>query len=258
MRKILISFWVLVVSVAGLFPSQDLKAESKSRGENLVYSIRSDKAAYRFGEDIKFFLTLTNKGNSEAVLNFPTGCQTAYTINQGLQELYDSNPNNNCAGVFTKLVVPAGASYTWTFVHKVDQYALTPGKYTITGRVVGYGSAATTLTVRSIKRFEFYPIITNSHLLGKVSEPYRAIFKVIGPEAPYQWSLVGGHLPPGLELGPAPMPSVPCPIDRPYCHHHSASVDGTPTQAGVYTFILQATDGRQHWARNSFTIVITD
>ena len=61
-----------------------------------------------------------------------------------------------------------------------------------------------------------------------------------GGVAPYTWSLVGGELPPGLELSESP-----------------GRITGTPTTAGTFTFTVRVTDDRGATAERTFSITIT-
>lgn len=59
-----------------------------------------------------------------------------------------------------------------------------------------------------------------------------------GGVSPYFWSITGGGLPPGLGIS-------------------GATVGGTPTSAGVFPFILTATDSAGNTASGSYSITIT-
>lgn len=56
----------------------------------------------------------------------------------------------------------------------------------------------------------------------------------------YTWSLVGGELPPGLELQESP-----------------GRITGTPTTAGTFTFTVRVTDERGAFAERTFSITIS-
>lgn len=61
-----------------------------------------------------------------------------------------------------------------------------------------------------------------------------------GGVAPYTWSLVGGELPPGVELSESP-----------------GRITGTPATAGTFTFTVRVTDDRGATAERTFSITIT-
>jgi hypothetical protein len=56
----------------------------------------------------------------------------------------------------------------------------------------------------------------------------------------YTWSLVGGALPPGLELQASP-----------------GRITGTPTTAGTFTFTVRVTDERGAFAERTFSITVS-
>ena len=56
----------------------------------------------------------------------------------------------------------------------------------------------------------------------------------------YNWTLVGGELPPGLSLSESP-----------------GRITGTPTTAGTFSFTVRVTDDRGAIAERTFTITIT-
>lgn len=58
--------------------------------------------------------------------------------------------------------------------------------------------------------------------------PYSGLISVTGGTAPYSFAVAGGALPPGLVLGPAT--------------GSTATVSGTPSQAGPYTYTVVVTD----------------
>jgi hypothetical protein len=75
---------------------------------------------------------------------------------------------------------------------------------------------------------------------GTVGTSYSQNFFASGGVQPYSWSISAGQLPPGLSLAPSP----------------PASISGTPTTAGTFTFTVQVTDstGAQVTKQGSITI----
>lgn len=76
---------------------------------------------------------------------------------------------------------------------------------------------------------------------GTVGEPYCCgnLF-ADGGVARYTWSLVGGALPPGLDLSESP-----------------GRITGTPTAAGTFSFTVRVTDDRGATAERTFTITVS-
>jgi len=81
-------------------------------------------------------------------------------------------------------------------------------------------------------------IITTSPLpAGTVGTPYSTTLQAIGGSPPYSWSVLSGSLPPGTTLGPG-----------------SGVLAGTPTQAGAFTFTIEATDSLGDTATRQFVL----
>jgi hypothetical protein len=73
---------------------------------------------------------------------------------------------------------------------------------------------------------------------GVVGTAYDAALAIAGGQTPYSFSVVSGQLPPGLAL------------------NGSGHVAGTPSQAGSFSFVLQARDGAGAQTQATFTIPI--
>jgi len=68
-------------------------------------------------------------------------------------------------------------------------------------------------------------IVTTSLPGAMVGEPYTATLSVIFGNAPYEWTIAGGSLPPGLTFDGL-----------------NGTINDMPTQAGYYIFTVQAQD----------------
>jgi hypothetical protein len=79
---------------------------------------------------------------------------------------------------------------------------------------------------------------------GQVSVPYVDTVSVKGKVPPYSFNLVSGQVPPGLQLVPLGTGT-------------DIQLIGTPTTAGNFTFMLQATDKFGHFMAKQFTVTIT-
>lgn len=101
-----------------------------------------NKSTYSAYEDISFTITARNTTAYEKVLSFNSGCQTSYRIGN-----YDSSTNQVCTMALTSVRIPAYGSYTWNVTHFQNTSRLSPGTYTLTGRVLGFGESSTTVTI---------------------------------------------------------------------------------------------------------------
>lgn len=82
-------------------------------------------------------------------------------------------------------------------------------------------------------------IVTGTSLpVGTVGVSYSQQFSVVGGTPPYVWSLTAGSVP-GLSLNPS-----------------QATLSGTPTSAGTFSFTLQVNDAANLTASRAFTVTI--
>jgi subtilisin family serine protease len=107
----------------------------------------------------------------------------------------------------------------------------TAGTFTFTLQATDAGSPARTATQEfSIAVLAPLAITTTSLAGGTVGQPYSQLVAASGGAASYAWSVVAGSVPPGLTL----TSGTP-----------SATLTGTPTTVGSYTFTAEVTDGSQ-------------
>lgn len=94
-------------------------------------------------------------------------------------------------------------------------------------------------------RFTFIPdelaVVTETLPGGEVDLPYFAALAARGGIPPYQWSIIGGALPPGFGINPS-----------------SGAITGTVASAGTYSFTVQVTDADSpvQSATSAFNLVI--
>jgi hypothetical protein len=76
-----------------------------------------------------------------------------------------------------------------------------------------------------------------------VDNPYSATFEAREGDGPYDWSIVGGTLPPGLTFNASNTATV--------------TVEGTPTEVGTFTFTVRVEDqATGDWAEGTITLEI--
>jgi hypothetical protein len=82
-------------------------------------------------------------------------------------------------------------------------------------------------------------ILTGTNLpVARVNSSYQTLFVAAGGHSPYTWSLQGGNLPQGLNLG------------------GTGELLGNPTQVGLYNFTVRVTDSNQQSLEQSFTLEV--
>lgn len=193
-----------------------------------------------------------------AVTVDPTGLTPkVYTGTLRIAAPAAANKNVNITVTLTVQAAPPAVSQTWPFGVIQGSPAAT---ITLTGRnffsnstvaAAGFTPAATvTVTASAASAAEtllipvypagasFLRFAVGSPLpAGAVATPYAQTLAAAGGAAPYAYSLSGGVLPPGLALS-------------------GATISGTPTAAGAYTFTLRLTDaaGAETWQTFRLTV----
>jgi len=96
--------------------------------------------------------------------------------------------------------------------------------------------ASTTATITSTA----FTITSSSVPFAVESTPYSASLTASGGEPPYQWSIVSGALPAGLQLGAS-----------------TGTLSGSATQAGAFPFSVHVTDAAAHSAQRNLTLQVS-
>ncbi|MBI5383389.1 MAG: hypothetical protein HZA90_01740 [Verrucomicrobia bacterium] len=104
-------------------------------GSAVQFQVATDKTAYYPGEVLNVLITATNTAPTEVVLEFSDSSQALYSIDH-FYWLPDGAYMMN-----TSVTIPGYGSYTWSIQHSWGEYRLPPGVHSVTGEVIGYGSA---------------------------------------------------------------------------------------------------------------------
>jgi hypothetical protein len=96
--------------------------------------------------------------------------------------------------------------------------------------------ASTAVTVNNTA----FTITTSSVPSAVESTPYSASLTASGGQPPYQWSVLSGSLPPGLQLSAS-----------------SGTLSGSATQVGTFPFIVRGTDAASHTAQQSLSVLVS-
>jgi hypothetical protein len=97
--------------------------------------------------------------------------------------------------------------------------------------------ASTAVTITSGAAFA---ITTSSVPSAVEATPYSASLTASGGEPPYQWSIVSGSLPLGLQLVAS-----------------TGTLSGSAADAGTFTFSVQGTDAASHMAQQSLSLLVS-
>mgnify|MGYP002622747239 CR=1 FL=1 len=113
------------------------------------------------------------------------------------------------------------------------------GTYSFVAKASNFGgSASRTFSITITK-----PAISGTFANGTVGSSYTRSVTVSGGTAPYKWTKLSGTLPAGLKLKYSGA---------------KATLSGTPTKKGTYTFTLKATDKNNAAVTKSYTVRITE
>ena len=98
--------------------------------------------------------------------------------------------------------------------------------------------ASTAVTITSVS--PTLAINTSSVPSAVVATPYSATLTATGGQPPYQWSLVSGSLPAGLQLGAS-----------------KGTLSGAATRSGTFAFSVKVTDASSRTAEQSLSLSVT-
>jgi Putative Ig domain len=96
--------------------------------------------------------------------------------------------------------------------------------------------ASTAVTITSTA----FTITTSNVPSATEATLYSASLTASGGQPPYQWSIVSGSLPAGLQLNAS-----------------TGTLSGSPTQAGTFTFSVRGTDAASQTALQSFSLLVS-
>lgn len=103
----------------------------------LEITVDTDKDEYALDQNVLIFVTATNNSNETMKLEFRSGQQASYSID----EVYHYTDNHAGPLAITEVILRSGESKTWEFTHTPEDYRLLPGRHCIVGIVIGYGKS---------------------------------------------------------------------------------------------------------------------
>lgn len=157
---------------------------------------------------------------------------TAFEIYQG-STLLTSKARTFTDSTSGGILGTVGA-YPTNGTNSIDTTGLALGTYNISSSANDNQTASAKFKIVPVR-----PHITTTTLSnGIVGTSYSATLAATLGILPYTWSLSSGSLPPGLTL------------------NSSGVISGTPTNGGIYTFIIKVTDDNNQTDQKEFTITI--
>jgi uncharacterized protein (TIGR03437 family) len=113
------------------------------------------------------------------------------------------------------------------------------GSFSFTVRVTdSLGAVATATYNLSVGATSVLTIVTSTMPDAQLNVPYSVALNVVGGVSPYQFSIIGGGLPPGLSLT------------------STGLISGTATVGGAYNFLVRVVDGFGAATQQSLTITV--
>lgn len=220
---------------------------------SITIKVATDKQSYNEDETVSITISATNISNEAQTLGFSTGCQTSYAIGN----VFNESSIAFCTLALTQVTLKPGETKTWNTVHDLFKYPILPGTYQLTGSVIGYGSASTTISIIGRTTPQPREIKINSgssSLSGEINKPYSIIFRASGGELPYKFSVKSGKVPTGMTLQTTTCNPANTSIFA--CTEDIAVLSGTPSEAGTFTYEISATDKAGFSGSNFFTSII--
>ncbi len=124
---------------------------------------------------------------------------------------------------------------------------LTAGVVPVTVSTVdGFTTPPLSFTIQSTVQ-----LLTSSLPSGVIGTPYTSTLTAGGGTSPYRFSVIGGALPPGLQLSSGVISGSPIGTPPP-----GGVISGTPTVTGNFAFTVQVTDSSSNTTSGTFTITI--
>jgi hypothetical protein len=182
---------------------QSASASSKSSVNSVSVQITPADPSVVAGGRLQFAAVVSNTSNTAVTWSASAGSVSA-------------------SGLFTAPTSTSAKSVTVTASSAADSTAHSSATATITSSVVPFSIA--TLTVPSAVE----------------ATAYSTSLTASGGQTPYQWKLLSGSLPSGLQLNAT-----------------TGTLSGSATQAGSFTFSVQSSDAAAHTAQQSLTLDVS-
>src|ERR1035438_2431822 len=182
---------------------QSASASSKSSVNSVSVQVTPADPSVVAGGKLQFAAVVSNTSNTAVTWSASAGSVSA-------------------SGLFTAPTSTRAKSVTVTASRAADSTAHSSATATITSSVVPFRIA--TVTVPSAVE----------------ATAYSTSLTASGGQTPYQWKLLSGSLPSGLQLNAT-----------------TGTLSGSATQAGSFTFSVQSTDAAAHTAQQSLTLDVS-
>ncbi len=128
---------------------------------DVIISVSTDKDIYLENEPIPITISAINPTDEAITLYFDTSLHTNYLIGDEFNYVIDMMIA--CLPYLNTITIEPNSYYDWEEVHLPEYYHLSPGVYTITGIVLGYGDDSTTITVVEEHQVEEESIVENKY-----------------------------------------------------------------------------------------------
>jgi hypothetical protein len=120
---------------------------SAFNGNDPILVVSTDGFLHRVNETIKICLRIVNPTFSPMTFHFSSGYQFDFAISKNSIVIYRWAADKLFIQVFTKITIPPLNSVTRCYSHRPQDCFLGSGIYQVSGYLVGYGGASTTIVV---------------------------------------------------------------------------------------------------------------
>ena len=158
------------------------------------------------------------------------------TIPAGGTEQFSATVTNTSNSAVTWSTTAGTISANGLFTAPLDT---TTKAISVTASSVAQPSAQATASV-TISSSAAFTITTSSIPFAVQAQPYSQPLTATGGQTPYQWSILSGSLPAGLQLGAS-----------------TGTLSGSATQSGTFTFTVLGRDAASHTAQQSLSLLVT-
>ena len=141
--SILLTILAVIVVLVIAYVGYTNRSNSGNSLAGVSYEVSTDKTEYTQNEPIIVTISINNKTNEEKTFNFNTGCQGSYEVAG-----FDLSKHVECIQSPSSFTVAPQTSQDIKVTHYPSLEKLPVGTHELTGKVIGYGEAKTTITIK--------------------------------------------------------------------------------------------------------------
>ncbi len=109
----------------------------------VTYGVTTDKNAYTANEPINITVSIYNNSDNPQIFSFKNGCQASYEVAG-----FDLSKHVECLQAQTSFALAPKTSQNVKVVHYPALEKLLVGTHVLTGSIIGYGMATTSIIIK--------------------------------------------------------------------------------------------------------------